>query len=285
MADQPSSRPFSADTLPLGQRIAFRVEYDGSSYSGWQSQPHLPHVRTVQTEVEAALAKIAAADVRVFCAGRTDTGVHATAQWAHFDAPCARSLKAWVLGGNSQLPMDIRLADAVAVAADFHARHSATARQYDYLISNSRTPSALLANRILWVRQRIDERRMQRSLEALLGEQDFSAFRAASCQSTTPMRFMESVETHRSGDFVQIRVVANAFLHHMVRNIVGSCLQVGLGERDESWLGELLAGRDRAVAAATAPPQGLYLTGVRYPQSTAIPGSVDLPFFPSSTQE
>ncbi|WOJ95686.1 tRNA pseudouridine(38-40) synthase TruA [Congregibacter brevis] len=279
------SRPFRTDTLPTGQRIALRVEYDGSVYSGWQSQPHLPKVRTVQTEVEAALSKIAAADVRVFCAGRTDTGVHATAQWFHFDAPADRSLKAWIFGGNAQLPLDIRLVDAKAVSADFHARHSAVARQYDYLISNTPTPSALLAKRILWVRQALDEVSMQRSLEALLGEQDFSAFRAASCQSTTPMRFMESVETRRRGDLVQIRVVANAFLHHMVRNIVGSTLLVGLGERNPDWLGELLATKDRTLAAATAPSHGLYLTGVRYPEALAIPAAPDLPFFPSATQE
>lgn len=279
------SRPFSTETLPPGRRIALRVEYDGSRYSGWQSQAQLPNVRTVQTEVEAALAKIADDPVRVFCAGRTDTGVHATAQWLHFDAPCARSLKAWIVGANAQLPMDIRLADGLSVAEDFHARHSAVARQYDYLIANTRTPSALLANRIVWVRQPIDEVLMHRSLQDLLGEQDFSAFRAASCQSTTPMRFMERAQVFRRGEFIQIRVIANAFLHHMVRNIVGSCLQVGLREQPEGWLGELLAGRDRTQAAATAPPHGLYLTGVRYPRSLQVPAAMDLPFFPSAAQE
>lgn len=278
-------RPFSTDTLPHGQRIAIRVEYDGSAYSGWQSQPHLPHVRTVQSEVESALAQIANEKIRVYCAGRTDTGVHATAQWAHFDAPCARSLKSWVFGGNAQLPATIRIADAREVAEDFHARHSATARQYDYLIANAPVPSALLANRLLWVRQPLDHERMARSLLPLLGEQNFSAFRAASCQSTTPMRFMESVQTYRRGDIVQIRVVANAFLHHMVRNIVGSCLQVGLGDKSEDWLGELLALGDRTRAAATAPSHGLYLSGVRYPEDTGLSTYVELPFFPSVTQD
>ncbi|WOJ94305.1 tRNA pseudouridine(38-40) synthase TruA [Congregibacter variabilis] len=279
------SRPFSTETLSPGQRIALRVEYDGSRYSGWQAQAQLPKVRTVQTEVETALSKIADCPVRVFCAGRTDTGVHATAQWLHFDAPCARSLKAWIVGANAQLPMDVRLADGLSVNEDFHARHSAVARQYDYLIANSRTPSALLANRIVWVRQPIDEVLMHRSLQDLLGECDFSAFRAASCQSTTPMRFMESAQVFRRGEFVQIRVVANAFLHHMVRNIVGSCLQVGLGEQPQSWLKDLLAQRDRTRAAATAPPHGLYLTGVRYPDSLQVRSATDLPFFPSAAQE
>ncbi|EED33125.1 tRNA pseudouridine synthase A [gamma proteobacterium NOR5-3] len=271
--------------LPAGQRVALKIEYDGSAYSGWQSQPQLPKVRTVQTEVEVALSKIANSPVRVFCAGRTDTGVHAAAQWLHFDAPCDRSLKAWIVGANAQLPLDVRLTDGLSVAEDFHARHSAVARQYDYLIANTRTPSALLANRMVWVRQPLDANLMRCSLQALLGEQDFSAFRAASCQSTTPMRFMESTQVFRRGDIIQIRVVANAFLHHMVRNIVGSCLQVGLCEQPAGWLGELLAGRDRTQAAATAPPQGLYLTGVRYPESRSVPGSADLPFFPSATQE
>ncbi|MFT4768963.1 MAG: tRNA pseudouridine38-40 synthase [Glaciecola sp.] len=279
------SKPFSIETLPPGQRVAIRVEYDGSVYSGWQAQAQLPHVRTVQTEVETALSKIADSPVRVFCAGRTDTGVHATAQWLHFDAPCVRSLKAWILGANAQLPLDIRLADGQAMSADFHARHSAIARQYDYLIANTRTPSALLANRIVWVRKPIDETRMRGSLQALLGEQDFSAFRASSCQSTTPMRFMESAQVFRRGDLIQIRVVANAFLHHMVRNIVGSCLQVGVGEQPEDWLGALLAGLDRTQAAATAPPQGLYLSDVRYPESLKVPSAPDLPFFPSAAQE
>ncbi|WP_439100934.1 tRNA pseudouridine(38-40) synthase TruA [Congregibacter sp.] len=284
MAESPL-KPFPTDTLPQGQRIAIKVEYDGSAYSGWQSQPHLPRVRTVQSDVESALTLIANSPVRVFCAGRTDTGVHAIAQWIHFDAPCARSLKAWVFGGNAQLPSSIRLVDARAVGEGFHARHSATARQYDYLIANSPVPSALLANRLLCVQPPLDHHRMHRSLLPLLGEQDFSAFRAASCQSTTPMRFMEAVETFRCGDIVQIRVVANAFLHHMVRNIVGSCLQVGLGEKPEDWLGELLALRDRTRAAATAPPHGLYLSGVRYPENTGLSIMGELPFFPSATQE
>lgn len=280
MADRPSGH-FSTRPLASGQRIALRIEYDGSSYSGWQAQPHLPHVATVQATLEAALAVIAAQPLRVHCAGRTDTGVHATAQWVHFDQPVERSIKSWIVGGNAQLPPEVRIADGVAVPDDFHARHSASARRYDYVIANTPTAPALWARRALWVRDRLDGERMHRALQALLGEQDFSAFRAASCQSRTPMRFMESTLVQRHGDYLQLRLVANAFLHHMVRNIVGSTLEVGLGRQPESWLGELLAGRDRTRAAATAGPQGLYLTGVRYPDNFAIEEGADLPFFPA----
>jgi tRNA pseudouridine38-40 synthase len=262
-----------------------RVEYDGSPYCGWQAQPQLPQIQTVQTEVERALSQIAAQAIRVHCAGRTDTGVHATAQWLHFDAPSARSLKSWLVGGNAQLAPSIRLTAVYAVGADFHARHSATARQYDYLIANTPTASAILAGRSLWVREALDAERMHRSLQPLLGERDFSAFRAASCQSTTPMRFLEHADVRRRGDFLQLRVVANAFLHHMVRNIVGSALQVGLGLRPEGWLAELLEGRDRTRAAATAPPDGLYLSGVRYAPEWGLPETPDLPIFPSAARE
>jgi tRNA pseudouridine38-40 synthase len=281
----PSRHHFSPEPLPPGQRLALRVEYDGSGFCGWQAQPHLTHIDTVQADVESALGKIAGQPLRVHCAGRTDTGVHATAQWIHFDAPVPRSLKSWLVGGNAQLPPGIRFTDAHAVAADFHARHSATARQYDYLIANTPCASAILARRVLWVREPLDARRMHEALQHLLGERDFSAFRAASCQSSTPMRCLESAEVLRRGDFVQLRVVANAFLHHMVRNLVGSALQVGLGVQNERWLGELLAGRDRSRAAATAPPDGLYLSGVRYPEEWGLPVTRDLPFFPSGQQD
>lgn len=271
---------FDSGSLPRGQRIALCIEYDGSPFSGWQAQPHLPNVSTVQQSVEVALSSIAAARVVVHCAGRTDTGVHATAQWVHFDAPAARSIKAWVVGTNAQLPSQVRVADGQAVPEGFHARHSARSRRYDYLIANSAVAPALMDRRALWVREALDVARMQAALQALLGERDFSAFRAASCQSRTPMRCMTEANARREGAWIRIRVEANAFLHHMVRNIVGSALAIGLGERGTDWLGELLEGRDRAAAAATAPAHGLYLTGVRYPDHYGLAAGRTPAFFP-----
>ena len=274
--------PTRFDTRPLaaGARVALRVEYDGTPYSGWQSQPHLPQVRTVQDSLENALSKVAASPLRVHCAGRTDTGVHATAQWVHFDAPVSRSLKAWVLGGNAQLPASVRIADAREVASTFHARHSAIARRYDYLIYNASTASAILADRVLWIRDDLDAERMHRALQALLGERDFSSFRAASCQSRTPMRCLMAVSVVRRGNLLRVRLEANAFLHHMVRNIMGSLLVVGSGAAAEDWLVELLESRDRRLAGATAAPHGLYLTQVRYPETFAIPEAPELSLFP-----
>lgn len=228
--------------------------------------------------MEEALGAVAAQPVRVYGAGRTDAGVHASAQWAHLDAPVARSLKSWIVGSNARLPASIRIADGVPVAPQFHARHSAVARQYDYLIANTRTAPALLAGRMLWVREPLDETRLHEALQTLLGERDFTAFRAASCQSTSAMRFMAFARAQREGDYLGIRLRANAFLHHMVRNIVGSALRIGLGECPVSWLGELLEGRDRRQAAATAPAAGLYLSHVAYPPEFAIPASAPLPF-------
>jgi tRNA pseudouridine38-40 synthase len=273
-----SQTRFSNALLAAGQRLALRVEYDGGPFAGWQAQPQLSGVITVQQELERALASVCAAPLRVHCAGRTDTGVHAVAQWVHFDLPAARGLKACVVGTNAQLRPSVRVADARVVDADFHARHSATARRYDYLIANTPTAPALLVGRALWCRDPLDAASMHRALQPLLGERDFSAFRAAACQSRTPMRFLAGASVTRRGDYVQVRLVANAFLHHMVRNIVGSLLEVGRGARDEQWLERLLAGRDRTVAAATAPPHGLYLTGVEYPERIAI-DEVALPPF------
>jgi tRNA pseudouridine38-40 synthase len=272
---------FSPTPLCKGQRLALRIEYDGSGYSGWQAQPQLPGVLTVQQALEAALSAIGAAPLRVHCAGRTDTGVHATAQWVHFDAPARRSLKAWIVGGNARLPASVRIVDGLAVPDSFHARHSAVARRYDYLIANTRTAPALLAQRVLWVREAIDHQRMHEALQPLLGERDFTSFRAASCQSRTPMRFLSEASVHRRGDYLRLRLVANAFLHHMVRNLVGSALRVGRGEADTGWLATLLEQRDRRLAAATAPPDGLYLTGVDYTPDFAIPPSPTPTFFPA----
>ncbi|MDO8862885.1 tRNA pseudouridine(38-40) synthase TruA [Haliea sp. E1-2-M8] len=270
MAEQSEWRIFATDPLPPGTRIACRIEYDGSAYNGWQAQPH-PGSRTVQQTLEAALTGIAAEPLRVHCAGRTDSGVHGHAQVIHFDAPTARSCKAWVIGSNSRLPADIRVHWAQPVPADFHARFSAQARRYRYLIANTAIRPALLGRQLSWQRQPLDAGRMHAAAQFLLGERDFSAFRAAACQSSTPYRCVTRCEVSRRGDLVVIDIQANAFLHHMVRNIAGSLMAVGTGSREPAWIGELLGGQDRTRAAETAPAEGLYLVDVVYPARFALP--------------
>ncbi len=264
--------PFAAVPLPAGGRIACRIEYDGSHYNGWQSQPHLA-VNTVQTTLEQALSVVAAAPVRVNCAGRTDTGVHGHGQVVHFDAPVERSAKAWVLGTNANLPPDVRVHWAVGVPADFHARFSAQARRYRYLIANTPVRPALLSRQVSWQRRALDHQVMHAAAQELLGERDFSAFRAASCQSRGPMRNVHCLDVSRRGDLVIIDIKANAFLHHMVRNIAGSLMAVGLGREPPEWIGQLMAGRDRSLAADTAPAAGLYLVEVVYPPQYKLPAT------------
>ncbi len=269
MADSP--RRFGAEPIPAGSRIACRIEYDGSRYHGWQRQPHLD-VATVQEDLEQALSAVADSRVTVHCAGRTDTGVHGFAQVVHFDAPAARSGKSWVLGTNANLPPAVRVHWAVPVPGDFHARFSALTRRYRYVIADTPVRPALLLGQVAWSRLPLAADTMHRAAQSLPGERDFSAFRAASCQSTTPMRKVEEVSVTRRGDLVVIDIRANAFLHHMVRNIAGSLMAVGAGRRHPEWIAELLAGGDRTVAADTAPPDGLYLVEVEYPPQYGLPG-------------
>jgi len=268
--------PFSNALIPAGARIACRIEYDGSHFNGWQSQPHVGVV-TVQDQLELALSEITNTPVRVHCAGRTDTGVHAHSQIIHFDAPVARSSKAWVIGGNSVLSRDIRMHWAMPVAGEFHARFSARSRCYRYVIANTLIRPALMRSQVTWHRQELDANVMHLAAQALLGEQDFSAFRAASCQSRTPMRNVQSVAVVRHGDLVLLEIAANAFLHHMVRNIAGSLLAVGDRRQSIEWVAQLLSLRDRRLAAETAPATGLYLAGVEYP---AIFGLPETPYGP-----
>lgn len=225
----------------------------------------------MQDRLEHALSAVANAPVRVHCAGRTDTGVHGFGQVIHFDAPVQRSCKAWVLGGNANLPFDVRVHWAVPVTGEFHARFSAVARRYRYVIVNTPVRSALLHRQLTWQRRPLDERAMHEGAQCLLGERDFSAFRAAACQSNSPMRNMQSIEVARRGDLIIVDIKANAFLHHMVRNIVGSLIAVGSGRKEVGWMAQLLAGRDRTVAADTAPPHGLYLVDVEYPVDFGLP--------------
>jgi tRNA pseudouridine38-40 synthase len=276
LAERP--HPFPADPIPAGSRVACRIEYDGSQYHGWQAQPHLD-VATVQHDLEAGLSAVADTAVRVHCAGRTDTGVHGFGQVVHFDAPVTRSSKSWVVGTNANLPRAIRVHWAVPVPVGFHARHSATARRYRYVIANTPVRPALLSGQLTWRRERLDARGMHRAVQKLLGERDFSAFRAASCQSSTPMREVQSARVQRWGDLVLIDIQANAFLHHMVRNIAGSLMAIGAGQQSESWMADLLLGQDRTAAADTAPADGLYLVEVQYPEHFGLPPTPEGPIF------
>jgi len=249
-------------------RIAVGVEYDGSAYAGWQSQPAVPSIQEV---TERALGRIADAPVALVCAGRTDAGVHATGQVAHFDTQAVRSMRSWVLGANSELPRDVSLSFAHPVPEHFHARYSAEARTYRYRILNRSVRSALHAQRATWVHRPLAVEHMQEAALALVGEHDFSAFRAAECQAKSPIRRLKRLAVERHGEWVVIEATANAFLHHMVRNIAGLLIAVGKGEAAVSYAGEVLAGRDRTRGAATAPAAGLYLECVRYPAVFALP--------------
>jgi tRNA pseudouridine38-40 synthase len=216
--------------------------------------------------LESALGYVANQPVRVFCAGRTDAGVHATHQFVHFDSLNYRQPEAWLRGCNANLPPTVVVRGAQEVPPDFHARFSALSRRYRYLIYNSGIRPALAANQLAWIRHPLQEERMHREAQVLLGEQDFSAFRAAACQSSTPMRHVDFLEVSRRGRIVVIDIQANAFLHHMVRNIAGTLIAVGKGQGEAGWVAQLLAGRDRTVAPDTAAARGLYLVGVNYPE-------------------
>lgn len=252
----------------MHNRIALGVEYQGTHYCGWQRQSHC---ESVQGLVEQALTQIAAEPVDVHCAGRTDTGVHAVGQVVHFETKVQRPLKAWVQGVNTNLPGNIRVAWAKPVASDFHARFSAVARQYRYVIFNRKVHSAVLADRVTWEERILNEQNMHLAAQGLIGEQDFSSFRAAACQASHARRNVQSVEVSRRGDFVFIDIQANAFLHHMVRNISGTLMKIGRGERPVEWVKELLALQDRTQAAATAPASGLYFVNAIYPDEYEIP--------------
>jgi tRNA pseudouridine38-40 synthase len=250
------------------QRIALGVEYDGSAFAGWQAQPGL---RTIAGELTRAVGAVADHPVGLACGGRTDAGVHAEGQVVHFDTRALRSLRAWLLGINSHLPPDVSLRWARPVPPWFHARFSALSRTYRYRILNRETRCALLARRATLVRRPLDVGAMQAAADSLLGEHDFSAFRAAECQSRSPVRRLDSIKVRREGDEVWIDVSANAFLHHMVRNIAGLLIEVGSGLAPPRLAAEVLASRDRRVAPPTAAADGLYLRAVRYPPAFGLP--------------
>jgi tRNA pseudouridine38-40 synthase len=249
-------------------RIALGIEYDGTAYNGWQRQ------RTgvgVQSRVEKALSLVANESIELTCAGRTDSGVHASGQVVHFDTSSERSDHGWLLGANCNMPDDINVGWAKHVDGEFSARFSAIARTYRYLILNRLPRSALYARRAWWVHQPLDEQSMHAAAQELVGRHDFSAFRAAGCQASTPNREITSIAVQRDGNWVSIEVTANAFLQHMVRNITGSLVAIGCGDESVDWLAEVLKSKDRKRGGIAAPPHGLTLTHVHYPAKFNLP--------------
>lgn len=250
-------------------RYAACVEYDGSNFSGWQRQKH--HVRTVQGDIETALSKVADQTVSIITAGRTDTGVHASHQVIHFESDSARSEFAWCRGANRFLREDVRLRWVVAIDDDFHARFSALSRSYRFVIYNHSIASAVYRNLSTHEFRVLDHKLMQVAGAQLLGEHDFSSFRAAGCQAHSPIRTVTNFKLQRQGDWVWFDITANAFLQHMVRNIAGSLIEVGCKKRDVDWFEEIISAKDRTKSGITAPANGLYLVGVEYPQQFDLP--------------
>lgn len=250
-------------------RFAAGVEYHGARYCGWQRQGHV--AGSVQEHVERALSRVADEPVQVVTAGRTDAGVHATGQVFHFDSTRVRAERAWHWGANRHLPPDIRLLWVQAVADEFHARYSALSRAYRYVILNRRVPPAIHAGLAVHEHRPLDATRMARAAGALVGTHDFSAFRSADCQAKQPTRTIMELIVNRAGEWVWFDVRADAFLQHMVRNIAGTLLAIGAGEREEDWAREVLQSRDRTRAGAAAPAAGLYLAEVRYPERWSLP--------------
>ncbi|NWO04903.1 MAG: tRNA pseudouridine(38-40) synthase TruA [Alteromonadaceae bacterium] len=270
-------QPLTTDDDIGNGRVAIIFEYDGRAFHGWQFQKS--GVRSVQAELSKAVSKVADHPVELVCAGRTDAGVHASFQVAHFDTPSVRTLRSWVMGINTALPEDIAVHWAGNGVDDFHARFSAIYRRYRYVIYNHPVRPGIQRGQVSWTFRPLDEHKMHRAARALLGEHDFSSFQAAGCQSRTPVRYMENITVTRCGSFVVIDVQANAFLHHMVRNIAGALMAVGSGNQPESWIADILAARDRRKAGVTAPAHGLYLVDVGYPARYRMPAAACGPAF------
>ncbi len=281
----PTSKPYTrngeilADTpWPEGmRRFALGVEYNGAEFHGFQVQPS--GLRTVQQALEKALSQVADEPVTLVCAGRTDSGVHATGQVVHFDTLAVRPEKAWLLGTRPHLPDTVSIRWAREVVPQFHARFSAQARTYRYLLSDRQGGSGLLHHQVTWSARPLSLELMQRGAACLVGEHDFNAFRAAQCQARSPVRRIHHLHLVRRGDLILLEVQANAFLHHMVRNIVGVLMAVGAGDKPPEWVAEVLASRDRRVGGATAKPHGLYLVAVDYPGHFNLPQVAPGPLF------
>jgi tRNA pseudouridine38-40 synthase len=254
--------------VPARRRLAFGLSYRGTAYHGWQSQPDR---RTVQDQVERALAQFAGQPVATMCAGRTDAGVHAINQVLHIDTGLDRESFSWLRGSNRHLPADIALQWCRSVDGDFHARNSAHGRRYSYLLRQSPLRPALEAGLVGWTFRPLDEQALRAAAAQLIGEHDFSAFRSADCQAASPVKTLRSLEISRQGAYWRFDFDASAFLHHMVRNIMGCLLAVGGGKRPPVWIAEVLASRDRNAAAPTFAPDGLYFAGPYYDARHGIP--------------
>jgi len=255
-------------------RLALGIEYDGTDYFGWQIQKNGP---SLQAELQKALGFVANGPIEVVCAGRTDAGVHGSCQVVHFDTDALRAPHGWLLGTNSLLPPSIAVRWVRSVADDFHARFSARARSYRYTLINRRARPALERRFCAWERLPLDVEAMQAASRCLLGTQDFTSFRTVACQAKSPLRTMHTLDLRRVGEHVILEIQANAFLHHMVRNIMGSLLDVGRGVKQVAWIEELLAWRDRSRAGTTAEASGLVFVGPRYPREHGLPEEVCLP--------
>lgn len=253
---------------PLLTRIALGVEYDGGNFCGWQTQPL---GGAVQDALQTSLSRLAAEPIRLLCAGRTDAGVHATAQVVHFETTAQRPLSAWVRGVNTGLPDSIAVRWAQPVSPEFHARFSARGRRYRYLLLNRPERPGLWSGKVGWYHAPLDVSTMQAAARRLLGTHDFSAFRAAGCQAVSPVKTLTEVGLVRQGQLLIFDFAGNAFLHHMVRNLVGSLVEIGKGKHPPEWIDVLLAQRDRREAAPTFAASGLYLTGIDYDPVWGLP--------------
>jgi tRNA pseudouridine38-40 synthase len=249
-------------------RIALGIEYDGASFNGWQTQAD---GRSVQDAVERALAEVAGGAVATICAGRTDAGVHAIDQVIHFDTLVERPLTAWVRGANRFLPATVAVRWAHVVPDEFHARYAAQRRRYDYWILNDAVRAPLAHGRATWIFRPLDEAAMQRGADLLVGTHDFTSFRAAECQAASPVRELHELTVRRFGRWLRVSATANAFLHHMVRNVMGALVYVGMERHTPDWVGDVLAARDRSRAAPTLGADGLYLARVEYDARFDLP--------------
>ncbi len=249
-------------------KIALGIEYAGCHYFGWQRQDISP---TVQEVLETALSEIANEKIKVVCAGRTDTGVHAIQQVVHFETKVQREKQAWQLGTNAKLPNDIVVTWVLYVDDEFHARFSAEARTYQYLILNRRVRPAIYNGLVTWELQKLDLERMKQASQYLIGEHDFTSYRAAACQAKSPLRTIHEFQINKSGDWFLITICANAFLQHMVRNIAGVLMAIGQGKKEVKWAAEVLAAKYRKAGGMTASPHGLYLVDIKYPEKYIIP--------------